>query len=53
MPIRLEALSNIGTVIIILKFAIGEIVAYELLLGVIYGSAGATTIELLCIVLGG
>jgi hypothetical protein len=53
MPIRLEALSNIGTLIIIRKLAIGEIVACELLLGVIYGSAGATTTALLCIVLGG
>jgi hypothetical protein len=50
---RLASLENIGTVIIILKLAIGEIVAYELLLGVIYGSAGATTTLLLCIVLGG
>jgi hypothetical protein len=53
MPIRLEALSNIGTVIIILKFAIGDIFTFELLLGVIYGSAGATTTALDCIVLGG
>jgi hypothetical protein len=53
MPIRLEALSNIGTVIIILKLAIGDIFTFELLLGVIYGSAGATTTALLCIVLGG
>jgi hypothetical protein len=53
MPIKLEALSNIGTVIIILKFAKGAIAARELLLGVIYGSAGATTMLLLCIVAGG
>jgi hypothetical protein len=53
MPIRFEALSNIGTVIIILKLAVGDIPSFELLLGVIYGSAGATTTALLCIVLGG
>jgi predicted neutral ceramidase superfamily lipid hydrolase len=53
MPIRFEALSNIGTVIIILKLAIGDIVACLLLLGVRYGSAGATTTLLATIVLGG
>jgi hypothetical protein len=53
MPIKLEALSNIGTVIIILKLARGAIADFELLLGVIYGSAGAITTALLCIVAGG
>jgi hypothetical protein len=53
MPIRFEALSNIGTVIIILKLAIGEILAYELLPGAIYGSAGATHTLLANTVLGG
>jgi hypothetical protein len=53
MPIRFASFENIGTVIIIRKLAIGEIVAFELLLGVIYGSAGDTTTVLLCIVLGG
>ena len=37
----------------ILKLARGEIVALELLVGVIYGSAGATTTLLAKIVLGG
>ena len=53
MPIKFEALSNIGTVIIIRKFAIGDIVARELLLGVIYGSAGATVTLLANTVLKG
>lgn len=53
IPIRFAALSNIGTVIIILKLARGEIVALELLVGVMYGSAGATTTLLANIVLGG
>jgi predicted neutral ceramidase superfamily lipid hydrolase len=42
-----------GTVIIILKLASGAIVACALLLGVRYGSAGATTTLLATIVLGG
>ena len=53
MPVRLPSLSNIGTVIIILKFASGDIVARELLLGVMYGSAGATITLLANILLGG
>jgi predicted neutral ceramidase superfamily lipid hydrolase len=53
MPCRLPSLLNIGTVIIILKLAIGDIVAFLLLLGVRYGSAGATTTLLATIVLGG
>jgi len=43
MPCRLPSLSNIGIVTIILKFAKGEMLALLLLLGVKYGSAGATT----------
>ena len=53
MPIKFAALSNIGTTIIIRKFAIGDIVARELLLGVIYGSAGATVTLLANTVLKG
>jgi predicted neutral ceramidase superfamily lipid hydrolase len=53
MPCRLPSLENIGTVIIILKLAKGEMPACELLLGVMYGSAGATTTLLATIVLGG
>jgi hypothetical protein len=53
MPCRLPSLENIGTVIIILKLASGAIVACALLLGVRYGSAGATTTLLATIVLGG
>jgi predicted neutral ceramidase superfamily lipid hydrolase len=53
MPCKLPSLENIGTVIIILKLAIGAIVACLLLLGVRYGSAGATTTLLATIVLGG
>jgi predicted neutral ceramidase superfamily lipid hydrolase len=53
MPCRLPSLENIGTVIIILKLAIGDIVACLLLLGVRYGSAGETTTLFATIVLGG
>jgi predicted neutral ceramidase superfamily lipid hydrolase len=53
MPCKLPSLENIGTVIIILKLAIGAIVACLLLLGVRYGYAGATTTLLATIVLGG
>ena len=53
MPVKLDSLSNIGTVIIILKLASGEILALELLLGVKYGSAGATITLLANKLLGG
>jgi hypothetical protein len=53
MPCRLPSLSNIGIVTIILKFASGEMLALLLLLGVKYGSAGATITLLAIIVLGG
>ena len=53
MPIKFAWLSNIGTTIIILKFARGAIVERELLLGVIYGSAGATVTLLANTVLKG
>ena len=53
MPMRLASFENIGTVIIILKFASGAIVERELLLGVMYGSAGATVTLLANTVLKG
>ena len=52
MPCRFPWLSNIGTVIMILKLALGLRLC-ELLLGSRYGSAGATTTELAKIVSGG
>jgi hypothetical protein len=53
MPVKLPSLSKSGTVIIILKLASGDMVAFELLLGVIYGSAGATITLLANKLLGG
>ena len=53
MPCKLPSLSNIGIVTIILKLAIGDIPAWLLLLGVRYGSAGATITLLATIVAGG
>jgi hypothetical protein len=53
MPCRLPSLENIGTVIIILKLAIGDIVACLLLLGVRYGSSGLTMQLLANTTLGG
>jgi predicted neutral ceramidase superfamily lipid hydrolase len=53
MPCKFPSFENMGTVIINLKLAKGDIVALPLLLGVKYGSAGATTTLLATIVLGG
>jgi len=53
MPPKLPSLSNIGIVIIILKVARGDTFTWVLLLGVIYGSAGATMTLLAKTVAGG
>ncbi len=53
MPLRLPSLSKSGTVITILKLAIGLIEIWELLLGVKYGSSGDTITELARTVAGG
>lgn len=46
MPLRLPWLSRYGTVMMILKFAMQAMDAWELLLGTRYGSLGATITEL-------
>jgi hypothetical protein len=53
IPFRLPWLSNIGTLKIILKLAMGDIPTFVLLVGVMYGSLGATITELAVIVGGG
>jgi len=53
MPCKFPALSSIGTLKIILKDAIGEMPTFVLLVGVMYGSLGATITELAVIVGGG
>jgi hypothetical protein len=53
IPCRLPWLSYIGTLQMMRKDAIGEMFAYSLLLGVMYGSAGDTITELAVIVGGG
>jgi hypothetical protein len=53
MPLRFPSLSNKGTVIIILKLAIGATEICLLLFGVKYGSSGDTITELARTVAGG
>ena len=53
MPARLPSLSSNGTIIEIVKFAIGATEVLSLLVGTIYGSAGVTITELAIGVAGG
>ena len=53
IPLRLPSLSNKGTVMIILKLAVGAIVLCWLLFGSKYGSDGLTITELANTVAGG